>query len=84
MDYFDNHALNSNGPLIYKAILRYGHDNFTFLVLEYCTIQDLMEREQYHLDTVQPEYNILKCAGSSRGYRHTEESKQLLSSARQG
>lgn len=83
MDYFDNHTLNSNGSLIYKAILKYGYDNFTFQILEYCPTQDLMEREQYYLDTVQPEYNILKFARSSRGYKHTEESKQLLSSARQ-
>lgn len=84
LDYFDNHTLNSNGSLIYKAILKYGYDNFTFQILEYCPIQDLMEREQYYLDTVQPEYNILKFARSSRGYKHTEVSKQLLSSARQG
>ena len=84
LDYFDNHTLNSNGSLIYKAILKYGYDNFTFQVLEYCPTQDLMEREQYYLDTVQPEYNILKFARSSRGYRHTEVSKQLWCSARQG
>lgn len=41
-----------------------------------------MVREQYYLDTLEPEYNILKFARSSRGYLHTEATKELLSSKR--
>lgn len=37
-----------------------------------------MIREQYYLDTIKPDYNILNFAGSSRGYRHTEASKELM------
>jgi group I intron endonuclease len=74
--------LNSNGSNIYKAILKYGHENFIFKILEYCPIKDLMVREQYYLDTLEPEYNILKFARSSRGYLHTEATKELLSSKR--
>lgn len=31
-----------------------------------------LEREQYYIDSTNPEYNILK-AGSTLGYKHTEE-----------
>jgi GIY-YIG catalytic domain/Cytochrome C oxidase subunit II, transmembrane domain/NUMOD1 domain len=32
-------------------------------------------REQYYIDLLKPQYNLLKTAGSSTGYKHTEESK---------
>jgi group I intron endonuclease len=41
-----------------------------------------LEREQYYLDKLKPEYNILKYAGSSFGYKHTEESKKKMTSYR--
>lgn len=34
----------------------------------------ILLREQYYIDLIQPKYNILKVAGSSLGYKHTEES----------
>ena len=33
----------------------------------------MIEREQYYIDTLNPEYNILKIAGSPLGYIHSEE-----------
>lgn len=33
----------------------------------------MIEREQYYIDTLNPEYNILKIAGSPLGYKHSEE-----------
>lgn len=33
----------------------------------------LIEREQYHIDLLNPEYNILKIAGSRLGAKHTLE-----------
>jgi len=38
----------------------------------------LLEREQYYLDNLQPEYNIVKTAGSTLGYKHTEESLEKM------
>jgi len=32
------------------------------------------QREQFYLDSLMPEYNILKIAGSSLGFKYTEES----------
>jgi group I intron endonuclease len=43
--------------------LKRGYDNFTLDILDYCEIDVLTNREQYYLDTLNPEYNILKIAG---------------------
>lgn len=74
--------MNYSGSKRYKAILKYGHDQFIFRVLEYCPVNDLMVREQYYLDSLKPSYNILKYAKSSRGYIHSEATKERLSAAR--
>lgn len=56
-----------NKSIIYKAILKYGYDNFNIEVLEYCESNILIEREQYYIDKLKPTYNICKIAGSSLG-----------------
>lgn len=58
---------------IIRALLKYGYSNFTIEILEYCDPSEVIYREQYYLDSLNPEYNILKVAGSSFGYKHTEE-----------
>lgn len=79
------------------ALLKYGYNNFTLDILEYCSKDLLIEREQYYLDLLNPEYNILKQAYSLLGYKHSEENiakfklkkiseehKELLSSIHTG
>jgi group I intron endonuclease len=61
--------------LIHKALLKYRYSNFSFEILEYCEPKKCIEREQYYLDLLKPEYNILKNAGSPLGFKHSEESK---------
>lgn len=58
---------------IYKAILKYGYWNFKLEILEYCDKNKILVREQYYIDLLKPEYNILIKAGSSYGYKHTQE-----------
>ena len=64
--------------IIYKTILKYGYSNFTLEILEYCKPEDTVTREQYYLDLLRPLYNVLKIAGSSLGYKHTDETKDKL------
>ena len=40
--------------------------------MEYCEPSVLLEREQYYLDTLKPEYNILKTAGTTAGVKRSE------------
>jgi len=74
------HYLGTRSNLILqRAISKYGISQFYFVVLEYCEIEDLIKREQYYIDQLDPIYNILRVAGSSLGYQHTEEYKELFS-----
>jgi group I intron endonuclease len=42
-------------------------------MIEYCEPKDVIQREQYYIDLLKPEYNILKVAGSLLGFKHAEE-----------
>ena len=63
---------------IYKALLKYGYAEFRLEILEYCSANILIQREQFYFDKYTPEYNILKFAGSPLGYRHSEAAKKLI------
>jgi group I intron endonuclease len=54
-------------------LLKHGHNNFTLEILEYCIPDELIKREQYYLDLIKPEYNILKNAYSLLGFKHSDE-----------
>jgi group I intron endonuclease len=58
--------------LIHKALIKYGYSIFKLEILEYCVPTLAVQREQYYLDLLQPEYNTLKIAGSSLGFKHSE------------
>lgn len=55
------------------ALLKQGYSAFSLEILEYCEPSVAISREQHFLDLLQPEYNILKYAGSSLGRKHTED-----------
>lgn len=58
---------------INRALLLYSYSNFILEILEYCDPLDAIKREQYYLDLLKPEYNILKVAGSPLGYKHNDK-----------
>ena len=62
-----------NNSYIYKAMVRYGYSSFRLDILEYCEKEKVIEREQYYIDLMKPEYNILRVAGSSLGHKQSEE-----------
>lgn len=67
-----------------KAILKYGYSKFSIEILEYCSPEKCIEREQYYIDLLNPKYNILKKAGSSFGYKHAEETRAKMSNIKRG
>jgi group I intron endonuclease len=84
-NYFNLSYLKSkNGFRISRALIKYGYSNFSLIILEYCNKSDLLEREQYYFDKLEPQYNILKIAGSSEGFNHSEETKAKISKALKG
>ncbi len=71
------YLVKSNRP-IERALLKHGYSNFTLEILEYCDKDNLLKREQFYLDNLKPEYNIVEKAGSTLGYKHTEESLKKM------
>jgi group I intron endonuclease len=76
--YFNINELNRNSRPIQDALLKYGYKNFTLEILEYCPKTKLIEREQFYLDLLIPEYNILKYAYSLLGFKHSQETLEKL------
>ncbi|RUP52129.1 hypothetical protein BC936DRAFT_140584 [Jimgerdemannia flammicorona] len=64
--------------VILQALLKYGYANFSLEILEYCEVANVLSREQYWMDTLNPEYNILSTAGSSLGCKRSEETKAKI------
>jgi group I intron endonuclease len=59
---------------------KYGEQDLLFSILEPVLFKDmLLEREQYFINTLKPEFNILKVAGSLIGYKFSIESRKKMS-----
>jgi len=80
--YYSIKRLNSSKMLINNALKKYGYSNFSLEILEYCSSSELLERENYYIKILKPEYNILKEARSSLGYKHSEEALLKMSAIR--
>lgn len=76
--------LKTNNSLIYKALLKYDYVNFKLDIIEFCDSEFIIEREQYYLDNLELEYNILKVARSLLGFRHNDLTKKRMSASRFG
>ena len=68
-----------NNSYIYKSLIKNGYSNFKLEILEYCELDVILIREQYYIDLFNPEYNILKIAGSFRGFKHSTDTKRIMS-----
>lgn len=68
----------SFAPVICKAIEKYGWDAFDKIVLEFCPVEELDEKEIYYIAELKPEYNLTEGGYSPKGYKHSPETKELL------
>lgn len=71
-------------PYLQSAWNKNWSFNFIFIKLEYCEIDKLIEREQWWIDRLEPEYNLCPIAGRRTGYISTEETKSKMSKALKG
>ena len=79
-NYFNFSYIKSKANLtINKALIKYGYSNFSLSILEYCDKSDLLIREQFYFDKLNPQYNILKIAGSYQKSKHSDNTKLKLS-----
>ena len=67
-----------------RAWDKYGESAFSFLLLQTCEPDKLVEIEQYYLDSLTPEYNVCKMADSPAGRVTTDKHKQKLSESLKG
>jgi len=70
--------------LLQQAFKKYGLENFSVQILEYCDVTVLIDREQYYLNLLSPEYNISPTAGRTTGYKHTKKTIENMSLTRKG
>jgi len=61
-----------------------GLNVLKFFIIEHCGKESLIEREQYYINIIKPEFNICKCAGNMLGFKHSEETKQKISKTHRG
>lgn len=86
-DYYNYSFLTlpkNKNMIIYKALLKYGYSNFSLEIIEYCDESVVIEKEQYYFDLFKPEYNILKTAGNTSGFKYSPESLIKMSLAKKG
>lgn len=67
-----------------RAWNHYGEGAFSFSVVCFCAVDELITKEQEALDKFKPEYNIVKKARSMLGFRHTEETKEYCRNVAKG
>lgn len=76
--------INKSKSRIYSAILKYGYSRLRREILEYCTKENAISREQYYIDLLKPEYNLNSTAGSRLGSIHSQETREKMSISAQG
>lgn len=67
-----------HSPNFQRSWNKYGEACFSFEILELCSPDKCLEREQYYLDTLLPEYNVDLVAGSPKGRKYSDEYKNKM------
>lgn len=67
-----------------RFVNKHGIENIYFECVELCEKENLIKREQFYIDTLNPFYNIAKEAGSTLGTKITKEQSEKLSKLRKG
>nr|UHB41918.1 GIY endonuclease [Apiotrichum gamsii] len=85
---FHKHLYGGTGSIIvHAAVLKYGLNNFAFVVLESVDFSNLIReesnknllmREDFYLFTLRPMYNIAPKAGNTLGVKHTDSTKAKI------
>jgi len=83
-------VINNTNDHLQNAIEKYGLENFTFAVVEFCDLYVRLEREQHYLDILFSlpaylRYNFSRFAEASfKGLTHSEETLARMSDSHTG
>lgn len=85
---WENTSPRENKPL-WQAVKKYGIDNFYLEILEYCSVDDLDEKEIYYIQYLGSHFSVngynLSFGGKTvRGAVRTDESRRKMSKAQMG
>ena len=75
---------------ISNSILKYGHGSFSVVILHILSNTStsvkkcVIGKEQEYINLHKPVYNLNPIVGSSMGFKHSEESKRLITEFRKG
>lgn len=83
---------NNNGSVLYKALKKYGIENFIYELIEECNIDKLDEREIYYIKKYNSYigvegsngYNMNQGGGSNRGWKPSKENIENFRNANLG
>lgn len=64
--------------ILQRAYNKYGEEAFIYEVLEKCTREEIIDRENFYLEALRPVYNICPTAQSLLGRKLSEEHKEKL------
>lgn len=89
---YKQHLQNINNlnhqEALYVALRKYGLDNFSFEILQQCSVEQLSELEVYYISQYNAYfdggYNETKGGEGTFGYKHTQEIKDKMSQSRKG
>ena len=79
--YVHKHRLlnNKHNIILQNHVNKYGIDTLLFEIVEYVDCKEnLLTREQFYLDTLNPYFNICKIAGNSLGVKHSQQTKEKI------
>ena len=62
-----------------RAFNKHGEQSFNFNILGYYPPCFVLKAEQHFIDTIKPEYNICKTAGSRVGVPNSQETREKVS-----
>lgn len=75
----DIKRLSHNNKKLQNYFIKHGLENFDFKILKSCEVSELIKQEQYFLDLLKPYFNVCKTAYSLLGYKHSDNSKYIIS-----
>ncbi|ABU49438.1 orf1 protein (mitochondrion) [Parastagonospora nodorum SN15] len=80
LEYFNtNTLLRDSSMVICAALLKHGYSQFSLEIIEFCKKEDTISRENYYLNLLNPEYNIVQIAGLPPKVEHTPEIRDKIS-----
>ena len=55
---FHNTEKHASNKILQSDLKEYGKQSFTFEILEHCNKEELLEKEKYYINKLNPEYNL--------------------------